>query len=83
VVGAGVAGMAVGAGAVAGDIPATGSALAAGAADGDSAMAGESAGILIGRSIRILIGIVCGGAIHTGTSGSLISTLTRIRVQPV
>lgn len=66
------------AGVVVGDIPATDSASAAGAADGDLALAGESAGILIGHSIRIRIGIACGGAIPTATSARQISTRTRI-----
>ena len=78
-----VAGVADSAGVVVGDIRATGSALAAGAADGDSVSAGESGGILIGRSIRILIGTVCGGAIRMDISGRRTFIRTRTRLQQV
>jgi hypothetical protein len=50
------------AGGVGGDIPALGLDSAAGAADGDSGLGGGLGGIRTGRFIRILIGIVCGGA---------------------
>lgn len=75
--GVAVAGVAAGAGAGAGDIPDTGSALAAGAADLDSALAGELGGIRIGRSIHIHIGTTCGGAIPMGILGRLISIRMR------
>ena len=50
------------AGGVGGDIPALGLDSAAGAADGDSGLGGGLGGTRTGRFIRILIGIVCGGA---------------------
>lgn len=60
------AGVAVGAG-VAEDGAATGLAGAAGPADGDLASVGVLAGILFGRSIRILIGTTSHGVILTAT----------------
>jgi hypothetical protein len=61
-----------------GDFRAMGLDLAAGAADGDSGLAGGSGGILIGRCIRILIGVVWAGAIRMGITdrGMFIRTLT-------
>ena len=50
------------AGGVGGDIPALGLDSAAGAADGDLGLGGGLGGTRTGRFIRILIGIVCGGA---------------------
>jgi hypothetical protein len=40
----------------------------AGPADGELVSGGALAGVLIGRSIRILIGTACGGAILTATT---------------
>lgn len=78
-VGAAVDGMAVGAGAEAGDIPATGLASAAGAADGDLVSAGASAGTRIGRFIPIPIGTACGGATPMDISRRP-ATSTHIRI---
>jgi len=63
-----VVGVAVGAGAVAGDIPASASVLAAGVADGATDSVGELAGIRGGRSIPIRTGTTCGGAIPMAIS---------------
>lgn len=68
-------------GGAAGDIRATVSASAAGDAVGDMGLAGASAGIRIGRSIPILIGTACGGAILTATSAHR-AMFTRISISP-
>jgi|ERR1700723_430458 len=66
------------AGAVGGDFPALDLDLAAGVADGDLGLGGGLDGIRTGRSIRILIGIVCGGATRMDITGpgTFIRTLT-------
>jgi len=68
VVGAVAAGTVVGAGAVAGDTPASALVLAAGVADGATDLVGELAGTRGGRSIPIRTGTTCGGAIPMAIS---------------